>query len=52
LLAIFSVSYLYDFVVGVIAFFLMTKIAEFNDKNKHKELDQENQNLLVYLFNF
>lgn len=51
LLAIFSLPYLYDFIVGIVSFVFLMKIAEFNDKHKTVDFNQENQNLLVIIFN-
>jgi len=47
LLAIFSLPYLYDFIVGIVCFIFLMKIAEFNDQHRSVDLNQENHNLLV-----
>lgn len=39
LMALFTLPYLYDFIVGIVCFYLMMKIAENNSKIKSGEID-------------
>jgi hypothetical protein len=46
LLAIFTLPYLYDFIVGIFCFYFLTKIAENNNiiKNGNGEYNNQNEN--------
>jgi hypothetical protein len=44
LLAIFTLPYLYDFLVGIVCFYMLIKIAENNSAIKKGDLEDQNEN--------
>jgi hypothetical protein len=46
LLFLFSIPYIYDFIVGIVTIVLLWRISEFNEKLKQMRQSEENQKLL------
>ena len=46
LLAIFSLPYLYDFIVGIFCFYFMTKIAENNSAKRNEDYENLNEEIV------
>jgi hypothetical protein len=43
---VFSIPYIYDFIVGIVTIVLLWRIAEFNEKVKQMRQSEESQKLL------
>jgi len=46
LLFLFSIPYIYDFIVGIVTIVLLWRISEFNEKLKQMRQSEESQKLL------